>query len=184
MASELIVQTIQGPSSGANANKVLIPSGHTLDVSGGTLIPSAGAVVQVVNGDLGALSTSSTTYSDMGTLSITPTSASSKILVLFEYHLYIPSAASSTWRGGLVQLVRDTTTLMSDNSGYGDSHYFASNSDRQMKYVHRHNYNSPNTTDTVTYKVQGASKDGTYTQYFNNPSYGAGGRITLMEIAQ
>ena len=47
MASELIVQTIQGPSSGANANKVIIPSGHTLDASGGTLVPSAGAVVQV-----------------------------------------------------------------------------------------------------------------------------------------
>ena len=50
MASELIVQTIQGPSSGANANKVLIPSGHTLDVSGGTLVPSAGQVLQVASG--------------------------------------------------------------------------------------------------------------------------------------
>ena len=46
MASELIVQTIQGPSSGANANKVLIPSGHTLDVSGGTFKPSSGQIVQ------------------------------------------------------------------------------------------------------------------------------------------
>ena len=48
MASELIVQTIQGPSSGANANKVLIPSGHTLDVSGGTLTPSSGQSVQLL----------------------------------------------------------------------------------------------------------------------------------------
>ena len=150
----------------------------------GSRVMAAGHVVQVVNGDLGTLSTSSSTYSDIGSLSITPTSASSKILVLLEYHLYIPSGAASTWRGGLVQLVRDTTILMSDNSGYGNSHYFATSSDRQMVYVHRHNYNSPNTTNTVTYKVQGASKDGTYTQYFNNPSYSAGGRITLMEIAQ
>ena len=37
MASELIVQTIKGPTSGANANKVIIPSGQTLDASAGTV---------------------------------------------------------------------------------------------------------------------------------------------------
>ena len=49
MASELIVQTIQGPSSGANANKVIIPSGHTLDASEG-FTPPAGYVVQIASG--------------------------------------------------------------------------------------------------------------------------------------
>ena len=47
MSGELIVQTLKGPTSGANANKVILPAGHTLDTSGGTLVPSAGAVVQV-----------------------------------------------------------------------------------------------------------------------------------------
>lgn len=46
MASELIVQTIQGPSSGANANKVLIPSGHTLEVDGITGL-AGGNLMQV-----------------------------------------------------------------------------------------------------------------------------------------
>ena len=46
MASEIIVQTLKGPSSGANANKVIIPSGQTLDASSG-FIPPAGSVVQV-----------------------------------------------------------------------------------------------------------------------------------------
>jgi len=32
MASELIVQTLKGPTSGANANKVIVPSGHTIEV--------------------------------------------------------------------------------------------------------------------------------------------------------
>ena len=32
MASEIIVQTLKGPSSGANANKVIVPSGQTLEV--------------------------------------------------------------------------------------------------------------------------------------------------------
>jgi hypothetical protein len=47
MVGTLTVQNLQGPTSGANANKVIIPSGQTLDASGGTLVPSAGAVVQV-----------------------------------------------------------------------------------------------------------------------------------------
>ena len=47
MASEIIVNTIKAPTTGANANKVIIPSGVTLDASAGTLRPSAGAVVQV-----------------------------------------------------------------------------------------------------------------------------------------
>ena len=46
MASELIVQTIKGPTTGANANKVIIPSGVTLDASGGDFAPPAGHVVQ------------------------------------------------------------------------------------------------------------------------------------------
>jgi hypothetical protein len=37
MASELIVQTLKGPTTGANANKVIIPSGQTLDASAGSI---------------------------------------------------------------------------------------------------------------------------------------------------
>jgi hypothetical protein len=48
MVGTLTVQNLQGPTSGANANKVIVPSGQTLDASGGTLVPSAGAVVQTV----------------------------------------------------------------------------------------------------------------------------------------
>ena len=41
MASELTVQTLRGPTSGTNANKVLIPSGQTLH--------APGHVIQVVS---------------------------------------------------------------------------------------------------------------------------------------
>ena len=47
MASELTVQTLRGPTSGANADTVLIPSGQTLDASNG-FIPPAGTIVQHV----------------------------------------------------------------------------------------------------------------------------------------
>ena len=81
MASELIVQTIQGPSSGANANKVLIPSGHTLDVSGGTLVPSAGQVVQEARGNsVTSIATNNIGgFMDVVTVSLTPIYSSSII---------------------------------------------------------------------------------------------------------
>jgi hypothetical protein len=46
MASEITVQTIKGPTSGANANKVIIPSGQTLDTSSGAIIHPADGVVK------------------------------------------------------------------------------------------------------------------------------------------
>ena len=48
MASEIIVQTIKGPSSGANANKIIVPSGQTLDASAG-FKPPAGTVIGVAH---------------------------------------------------------------------------------------------------------------------------------------
>lgn len=47
MASDLTVQTIRGPGSGANANKIIIPSGQTLDASAATIQPSVDQIVQV-----------------------------------------------------------------------------------------------------------------------------------------
>lgn len=44
MASELTVQTIRGPLSGANADKIIIPTGQTLDVQG-DWAPPAGTIV-------------------------------------------------------------------------------------------------------------------------------------------
>ena len=46
--STLQVENLIGPTSGSNANKVIIPSGQTLDASEG-FIPPAGSIVQVVN---------------------------------------------------------------------------------------------------------------------------------------
>ena len=44
MAGTLQVENLIGPTSGSNANKVLIPSGQTLDASEG-FIPPAGHIV-------------------------------------------------------------------------------------------------------------------------------------------
>jgi hypothetical protein len=46
MASELIVQTLKGPTSGANANKIIVPSGQTLDMGDGSIIHPTDGVIQ------------------------------------------------------------------------------------------------------------------------------------------
>ena len=83
MAGTLTVQNLQGPTSGANANKVIIPSGQTLDASEG-FIPPTGSVVQTVR--MTPTSTTQTTTSTSYVksnlaLSITPKYANSLIKI-------------------------------------------------------------------------------------------------------
>lgn len=84
MVGTLTVQNIQGPASGANANKIIIPSGQTLDASAG-FVPPAGSVVQLINTtDEGFYSSTATNYTEMTSnyrMSITP-KYSNSIIVL------------------------------------------------------------------------------------------------------
>lgn len=79
MASELIVQTLRGPASGANANKIIVPSGQTLDASAG-FVPPAGAVVQVAtsNKTIGNAGSGA----DLGSVTISVTGGYSTAYVL------------------------------------------------------------------------------------------------------
>ena len=87
MASEIIVNTIKAPTTGANANKVIIPSGVTLDASAGTLRPSAGAVVQTVMFEDSTMQVStSTSFATFFSQSITPKYADSKLLCTVNIH--------------------------------------------------------------------------------------------------
>ena len=56
-----------------------------------------------------------------------------------------------------------------------------------MEYVTRHVFDIPNSTSALVYTVKGAKIQGAsdgVNMVFNNPSYGNGGRLTIMEIAQ
>ena len=86
MASILQVEQIQGPTSGANANTITIPSGQTLSVADGLPVDAmpAGSVVQVVsqNFPTADFQSSMTTGSKIsGDLTITPKFNNSRILV-------------------------------------------------------------------------------------------------------
>ena len=81
MASELTVQTLRGPTSGANADTVLIPSGQTLDASNG-FIPPAGSVVQQASTSSYGIATSSTSAVSTGlSIAFTPKYNNSKLIV-------------------------------------------------------------------------------------------------------
>jgi len=88
MAGTLTVQNLQGPTSGANANKVIIPSGQTLDASEG-FTPPAGSVVQVVTVQDG--SNSNITVANAWVhviccgISITPKKANSRLVYTTQY---------------------------------------------------------------------------------------------------
>lgn len=169
MASELIVQTIQGPSSGSNANKVIIPSGQTLY--------APGHVLQVVQGSITSqVSTTSTTAASTGlSASITPKSTSSDILVLVS----IPSRATGTTWGMEYKLYRGGSSIHKFMSGWGFNN--GSSADRSGMFAATY-LDSPATTSSTTYEIYFNTQSGTDAKYAsidNDDSF-----ITLMEIAQ
>lgn len=120
MAGTLTVQNIEGPSSGANANKVIIPSGQTLDVSAGTLTPSAGQVIQKVHHTWSSTDTNSTeTFADVNgsSFSFTPKSSTSRLFITAHYHFNAYSN-SEYYAGGMVRIVHDGTVLDYANQQY------------------------------------------------------------------
>lgn len=90
MASDLTVQTIRGPASGANANKVLIPTGQTLTLEDKLAYANlpAGSIVQIVTNTITPqlISHSTGSFAEVTTsyrTSITPRFATSKLLLQF-----------------------------------------------------------------------------------------------------
>lgn len=118
MSGTLVVQNLQGPASGANANKIIVPAGQVLDASAGFVAP-AGHVIQVVNATTIAspfASTSSSVLVSSGfSVSITPTKIGSRIRVQFQ-----TSMQTTSGYGGGVSIYNGATNLhASSNYGIG-----------------------------------------------------------------
>ena len=197
MSGTLIVQNLQGPASGANANKIIVPAGQVLDASAGFVAP-AGSVIQVAQGfKTDTFSTASTTFLDVSGLSVTltPTSSSSKFLIMvnmtYLHTLYV----------GHIKLMRNSTEIgAADTAGSRPTFFLTysntinANTDGPWVRESMDFLDSPNTTSAVTYKLQAASRrdglGGTF--YINRTSpdrdssgYDARGvsSIVVMEVA-
>ena len=159
--SKIYVDEIAGIAS---ADTVAIP-GHVIQVVQGTRSGSS-------------ISTTSTSLSDTGlSVSITPTAASSKIVVMATL-----TGGSTTEPGNdaqaFFQLVRDTTDLIQVRCG--DHNGNASRSD-DISPINLSYLDSPATTSATTYKVQyKVNGSGRTAQAFLGSQIGS---IIAMEIA-
>jgi hypothetical protein len=155
--STLQVENLIGPTSGSNANKVIIPSGQTLDASNG-FIPPAGSVVQVVKtGGTNPAYTTATSTSFVATnlqLDITPKYANSLLKIEASHSYWWSTSGLSGGTYASFTFYRDSTTnIASAHGGVASLEGGLSannNFNRQTNYIE---YDSPNTTNTVNYKV-------------------------------
>jgi hypothetical protein len=145
----------------------------------------AGTVLQVVQATYSTeLATTSTSYVDTNlSASITPTSASSKILVLVNQQVSLVRNLNNTIRVDC-QIVRTSTSVYTQGRILGGRAGTSAASD--IYYVGSFNgtyLDSPNTTSSTTYKTQGrvSTSDDFGTAFFQEG--GQNSTITLVEIA-
>ena len=186
MASELTVQTLRGPTSGANANTVLIPSGQTLDASEGTITPSADQIVQYkITNPSSSTTFANGSYGDAAgfTLTITPKYASSKILI----RAWAKAAQTNSASGNSAhshRLTRSGTEIYTGNwVNYFNTTWATSDfyPPFAMSYI-----DQPNTTSSITYQVQGRIYSGNQLGWIINDGNGGSVRATMevLEIKQ
>jgi hypothetical protein len=158
MASILKVDTIQDQSGnniinesadtitiGASGDTVTIPAGATISNLG--TATGFGKVLQVVQAsDSTQTDTSSATYTDIVTASITPSSASNKILFVAHANgLY----SSTNTAFGRIQVVHSSgTTIVAGTAPHGSASTVGVGS-ASISYL-----DTPATTSAVTYKIQ------------------------------
>jgi hypothetical protein len=180
--------TIAGDTSGSitlDAPAVAGTTTLTLPATSGTVLtttsPKAGNVLQVVNATYATqTTTNSTTMVDTGlTATITPSSTSSRILVIVQHGGCGKDTNDTTLQ---LQLLRGATALFRFEASAG---WTAAAGRNFIGTCGTTFLDSPATTSPVTYKTQQASFNGganTFTQ-FNVGAGNATSTITLLEIA-
>jgi hypothetical protein len=170
------------PATAGSVSDSYIVDVSASKLTGSRTIPKgtmpAGAVLQVVQG----VSTTSTTISagptdTTLTATITPSNATSKILVIVNQFVYLYGGGGDS---GFVIFILKNGSVVYNNSG--NSLYIGSSSGSPEVVI---NYpitylDSPATTSALTYKTQATATSGatpTFQQYSNQST------ITLMEIA-
>jgi hypothetical protein len=123
MASDLTVQTIRGPGSGANANQILIPTGQKIIASDAGAIKVPGQIVQEIffTGSDTFTSTASAWVQAPVAASITPKYANSIILGFASVNVW-----RSSYNGYFGVKVVNSGGDTSTPAIYGDGYFSAS----------------------------------------------------------
>jgi hypothetical protein len=189
MATEITAKgdLIVGTGNAAFDNLPAGTNGHVLTADS-TVSPTGlkwaapaggGKLLQVVSATTSTSYTNSTTtLTDVTglTATITPTAATSKILVMISASVSVSISSSIGYVGA--KLLRGATSLV-DWEGYG---FIFANTPGALHQVSIQYYDTPNTTSATTYKMQAKIDTAHFSmstnwQYINKPSV-----ITLFEI--
>jgi hypothetical protein len=171
--------TIYSSSGSTPARRAIGATGDVLTVSGGVPVwaaPGAGKVVQIVNVVYGTqVFSSSSTFADTGlTATITPTSASNKVLVIMSQNGMHKRNSNTAID---LRLLRNGSLIR--NPGYFDGENDSSLRN-QFGSVAMSFLDSPASTSAQTYKTtfnSTAGTNGVYVQFNGSES-----TITLMEV--
>jgi len=173
--------TIESPATSTNRTLTLPDNTGTILTNATTAGFPAGSVLQVVSQNFTSnFEISTNTFTDSGvTVTITPTSATSKILVLITLGgVYKDGSDSLT--GIKARLLRGSTTLQQ----FANRLLFNSVSGQPNNITVAFNYlDSPATTSATTYKVQVANQQNVAKVAININGPDDASSITVMEIA-
>jgi len=194
--STLIVENLKGPTTGANANKIIVPSGQTLEVADSLRYEDmpVGSVLQTVYNEYitGVAYTSANTTHDLFSATITPKIATSKILV----SISVQHGTHNVQNDFGLHLKRGSTRIggrTNDasrggaNSWYsGDDPLGTSSQNLWNLFTASWQYlDSPATTSATTYTVGLFVHNHFYINRFAGGNSGGGSSyISLQEIAQ
>ena len=199
MTSRLVVNSVR--HTGASADAI------TLDASGNVTFPAnatcsgtatgfgGGKILQVLQTvKTDTASTGSTSFADILTVSITPSAATSKILLTGDLKIgYSSYTAAVMWK-----FVRDSTDLFIGDAagnrtrctwGIEDTSNNSNDAVYQIASTHGTFLDTPNTTSAITYKVQWKAQQAT--AYLNRTGDDADGfaypraasSLTVMEVS-
>jgi len=161
--------------AGSKLTDIKTVNGDSL-IGSGDLEVGGGKVLQVVTVNNSALTTISTSGQSYMPVTITPTSASSKVLIMGNLAACARRTSSST--EGYITLRKDSAQLCVVD-GISPWNGGASNQ-RSIGSIHVQYLDSPNTTNAITYKFNLDMSSGT----MNVNDEGGMSSLTVMEIAQ
>ncbi len=158
-----------------------------LTMAAGKKVFSEGSVLQVVSAaktDTFSTTSASGTFADITGLSvsITPSSASNKILIMAEVRTATPSS-----NGSFIRAVRDSTAIYIGDSGGGSRVRISSqgynadgNSNNNLTIMY---LDSPATTSSTTYKIQACVGGTSGTVYVNRSNSNTDAAYTGMSTS-